>query len=358
MYYDCTTETGIGKTCYAESKNGISWNKVNMGLFPINNWNNNIVVVGTGSLNFTPFIDTHSDTHSKERYKAIGGYGTLYTFSSPDGIHWKIQHKFKVKGADGDTQNVVFWDSTNNTYAAYIRSYSRNRRSVVRVTSPDFIHWSEPKPLRFTERFYDELYTPGISRYYRSTDLFLGFPTRFTPKRGPTYVSGQQGVTDGVFMTSRDGILWNRFKQGWIRPGLDPINWNHGSTTVSPSLIQTSATEMSLYYVQKMRTSMNQLRRATLRIDGFVSLKALEGEFTTKPLLIGKNLYLNYSTSAAGSVRVMVLDEQGKPIPGYGCELYGDAIEAFCSNLQPLQGKKARLQFTLKDADLYSLRFQ
>ena len=76
---------------------------------------------------------------------------------------------------------------------------------------------------------------------------------------------------------------------------------------------------------------------------------------------------MNYSTSAAGSVRVEIQDADGKPIPGYALddcpEIYGDALAEVVrwkggDDVGKLAGKPVRLRFVLKDADLYSIRFE
>ena len=83
--------------------------------------------------------------------------------------------------------------------------------------------------------------------------------------------------------------------------------------------------------------------------------------------LSGSRLVVNYSTSAAGSLRVEIQDETGRPIPGFSLqdsrELFGDSVEQTVSwkgmsDLSSLTGRTARLRFSLKDADLYSLRFR
>lgn len=77
-------------------------------------------------------------------------------------------------------------------------------------------------------------------------------------------------------------------------------------------------------------------------------------------------LLLNYSTSAAGSLRCEIQDGSGKPIPGFALDdcdvIYGDHIErpvawAGRTELKSLVGKPVKLKFELKDADLYAIRF-
>lgn len=97
----------------------------------------------------------------------------------------------------------------------------------------------------------------------------------------------------------------------------------------------------------------------TVRKQGFASMHgdAKGGSFTTKPLKVtGSKLVLNYATSAAGSVRIEVLDEGGAVVAKSG-EIYGDEFEAAALDLSKLTGKNIALRVQLKDADLYALRF-
>ena len=115
---------------------------------------------------------------------------------------------------------------------------------------------------------------------------------------------------------------------------------------------------------------MSRLRRYTLRIDGFVSVSAPidGGEMVTQPLIFeGSRLEINVSTSAAGSVRVEIQNDKGDPVPGFALgdcqEIFGDALDRVVTwkggdGVGQLSGKAIRLRFVLKDADLYSMRFQ
>ena len=93
------------------------------------------------------------------------------------------------------------------------------------------------------------------------------------------------------------------------------------------------------------------------------------GELLTSPLKFrGNRLSLNLSTSAAGSVRVEIQDESGRPIPGYTLdeahELYGDSLSLAAAwkskeaNVGALAGQSVRLRFVVRDADLFSYRFE
>ncbi|MBC7288016.1 MAG: hypothetical protein H5T86_08255, partial [Armatimonadetes bacterium] len=146
-------------------------------------------------------------------------------------------------------------------------------------------------------------------------------------------------------------------------------NYAAWGLVVTKSSIAGAPDEISLYYNEHYYTSGNRLRRYTIRMDGFVSVHAgyPAGEFVTHPLRFsGRRLLLNYSTSAAGGIRVEIQDQAGKPLPGFSLEdcpeFYGDSIEEAVrwrngEDLSSLTGQIVRLRFVLRDADIYSLRF-
>ena len=110
--------------------------------------------------------------------------------------------------------------------------------------------------------------------------------------------------------------------------------------------------------------------RYALRLDGFGSLHAgyEGGEMLTRPFRFqGKALEINFSTSAAGSVRVELQDAQGAALPGFALvdsrEIVGDEIERVVSwkrgaDVSRLTGQPIRIRFVLKDADVFSFRFR
>ena len=124
---------------------------------------------------------------------------------------------------------------------------------------------------------------------------------------------------------------------------------------------------MSFYIQRNYGQRSHHIQRMELRLDGFASVNApySGGSMTTKAMTLqGKELVLNYATSAAGSVWVELQTPDGKAIPGFtreDCdEMLGDYTArpvAWKGNtdLSSLKGKSIRIVFTLKDADLYSI---
>lgn len=367
-------------TCYAESEDGIHWRKPELNLFEFNDSSrNNIVWTGEGNHNFAPFKDTNPGADSGAQYKALASRDDkcLIAFGSQDGIHWKLMQEEPVitKGAF-DSQNLAFWNPVSNCYMDFHREFHNGVRHIMTCTSQDFIHWTEPQLLDFGDAPLEHLYTNAVKPYYRAPHILLGFPKRFVPSRKKLSDDPYTGVSDGVFMSSRDGLRWHRWLEAFIRPGLQRERWWQRNNMTAWGILVTRSDipdmpdELSFYSSEAYYSPENRLRRYTLRIDGFVSVHASYsgGEFLTRPLTYeGKNLIINYSTSAAGSIRVEITDSNSQPIPGFSMgdcpEIYGDEIERMVewsnsmSDLSALAGQVIRLRFMLKDADLYSLRF-
>ena len=377
--------------CYAESKDGIHWTKPDLGLVEFNGSKNNNIFLpaGIGSHNFAPFKDANPACKPSARYKALGGgRGGLVAFKSADGIHWSLMHQKAVitKGAF-DSQNLAFWDTVRGEYREYHRDF-RDGRDIMTCTSKDFLQWSEPVWLEYSPSRITELYTNQITPYYRAPHILLGFPARYIPGRSLltplneaiARVSKRFGTdyTDTGFITSRDGGTFNVWAEAFIRPGLvQKGRWVYGDNYQNCGIVETksaiadSPNELSVYTTEGYWSGNSmRLRRYSLRIDGFVSVQAplSGGELVTKLLTFeGKELVMNLSTSAAGSVRVEVQHKDGKPAKGFALrdcpDVFGDAIEQpVCwkagSDVSKLAGTPVRLRFVLKDADLYSLRFR
>jgi len=403
--------------CYAESKDGIHWTKPNLGLFEFNGSKQNNIVFASRDFdtfhfkltdNVTVFKDQKPGVSADALYKALVDRRepawVLLAFKSPDGIHCSPLSEEPVL-SDGtfDTQNTAFWDSTIHQYRIYWRFFDNKDHKKVRAirtaTSPDFIHWENHQDLTYQDTLTEQLYTNGIIPYYRAPRLLIGFPARYIDRgwsvsmralpelkqremRSITNPRYGTALTESLFITSHDGVHFNRWNEAFLRPGIERDGtWNYGQQYIGWTILETKSdlpgapNELSIYANEGDWTGAGTaLRRYTLRLDGFVSVNApmAAGGFITKPLLFnGNQLLLNFSTSAYGSIRVEIQDVKGKPIKGFSLkdcpEIFGDTIErpvswnssndADSSDVGSLAGKVVRLRFEIKDGDLYSFHF-
>ncbi|MGI6572673.1 MAG: hypothetical protein ACOX19_04475 [Fermentimonas sp.] len=431
MYYKAWQhESGVFadrgiRCCYAESTDGIHWQRPNLGLYEFNGSKNNNIVFINGIMDGIDadgghpavFKDENPNVEPDARYKAIlvswkSNPRGLVVFKSSDGIHWSSLAKAPVI-TDGafDSQNLAFWDSVNKEYRAYWRTFikvpegtDKNTsqdvapgfiRSIRTAVSNDMINWSNQKDLIFTPSSPTQLYTNAIKPYYRAPHIFIGFPMRYIdrgwsesmlalPELSHRKIRADYSqrigttITDGLFMTSRDGVTFKRWDEAFLRPGLEREGtWNYGHQLIAWSIVETASSiedapkELSLYAIEDYMTGIScNLRRYTLRVDGFVSVNAPMdgGEIITKPIVFnGKNLIINFSSSAAGDIKVELQDKNGKPIPGFSLEecppIFGDSLARKVTwesgkDLSSLKGKMVRVRFIIKDSDLYSFLFQ
>jgi hypothetical protein len=188
-----------GHLAYAESRDGVTWERPNLSLFEYaGNRDNNIVWRGdlNGSIRGyhggSVFVDPSSEA---ERYKMVylglitdeewaafeqkypgqadsmarrpdvGGYRCVFGFFgavSPDGVHWRsLSEPLMIQHAD--TLNTCYYDVDRELYVAYVRVWQVNervvdgqppdstswitvgRRSIGRSVSTDFRHFSKPE---------------------------------------------------------------------------------------------------------------------------------------------------------------------------------------------------------------------
>jgi len=232
----------------------------------------------------------------------------------------------------------------------------------------------------------DHIYISQTNPYFNAPHLYISTAARFMPGKAvlddqakkdlvddtKAYAALIQDCAEAVLMTSRAGTTaFNRtFMDGFVRPGQDFRNWTSRSNYPACGVVQTSPAEMSLFVERQYGQTTALLERFTLRLDGFASLHAdyAGGEMTTKPFTFtGKALHLNLSTGAAGSVAVEIQDAEGKPLPGFtwdDCKAISyDSIDRIIGwkaggDVSALVGRPVRLRWVLKDADVFSFRFE
>jgi len=403
--------------CYAESDDGIHWRKPELGLVEFQDSKANNICIASGMIGKAQtdaghpavFKDENPDCPADAQYKAVlrsSGPRGLLPFKSPDGIHWSpMSDKPVITEGAFDSQNLAFWDPVRREYRAYWRIFTAGTttekvwkpsgiRAIRTATSPDYLHWGPHADLTYVDSPPQQLYTNQIKAYYRAPHIFIGFPTRYIERgwsdsmralpelehreaRAKASLRYGTALTEGLLMASRDGVRFKRWNEAFLRPGIEREGtWHYGHQYIAWHVVETKSAlegapnELSLYAGESYWTGKSSLlRRYTLRLDGFVSAWApfAGGELLTKPLVFsGKALTLNFSTSAAGGVRVELQKPDGQPIPGFSLddcqEVFGDDLERTVTwkgggDVSKLAGQPVRLRFALRDADVYAFQF-
>ena len=405
--------------CYAESLDGIHWIKPKLGIHEFRGSKDNNIVIVSGKRNGVVvdaghpavFKDDNPRAPADAKYKAVvrsAGKNGLLVMKSPDGLHWSLmtdQPLFHRKGAF-DSQNLAFWDPTIKRYRAYWRIFTAGTtnekewkpagvRAIRTATSDDLLHWDNMKDVTYVDSPPEHLYTNQIKPYYRAPHLLIGFPTRYIdrgwnrsmealPEREKRKLRSSSvrrygtALTEGLLMASRDGVHFKRYNEAFLRPGIErPGTWHYGQNYIAWHVVETKGTlpgappELSLYATEGYwHGKGSKVRRYTLRLDGFVSVHAdaKGGTLVLRPIVFdGTFLTLNMATSAAGAIRVAIERFDGAPIPGFtfdDCDvIFGDSTDRRVtwhgkSDVGSLADLPVRLRFELRDADLYSFRFE
>lgn len=375
-HYDESTKRAGHRevTCYAESHDGIHWQKPNLGLYEFDgSKENNIVWDGIGTHCFTVFKDANPNCPPEARYKAISrGHPKaakgLYVFQSPDGIHWSMLQEAPVitEGAF-DSQNLAFWDGQAQVYRTFFRTFVNGVRAILTSESNDYLEWSDPVLLSYGDAPAQHLYTNAILPYPRAPHLLIGFPTRYLPK--------ENDRVEPTFMMSRDrGRTFHRWLAPVIPESAPHDRGGNRSNYMAWGLLNlpTEPDRYSVYATEAYYTGPDsRLRRFSYRKDGFVSIRAgaKGGTLLTKPLaLAGDRLTVNFRPSSPeGQMRIELQDELGQAIKGFtlddgepiaenGIDLpvrwSGDATA-----LAQLAGSPVRLRIEMSDGDLYAFQF-
>ena len=392
----------LGRFCCAESADGRTFTRTEAGVVPWNGSLCNNILFSREMDNIFIFRDTNPTCPPEERYKGLcGEYRQgLMLYTSPDGIHFSETGRRVIEKGHFDSLNTCFWNPLRGQYELYYRSFhsvkdpdgpERNVegivRDILRAVSPDFGTWTEEGLIRYGEGAPDfQMYTNNVMLYPRAPHMYVGWPTRYMERRmdaatipclpdwemrrGLIEEEGRGGtaMTDSVLMRSRDGVHFLRENESFLRPGPERDGvWTYGSTYMSYGFTETTDPltgwpEISLYATEQYRYRPSVLRRYTLRQDGFWSWSApwKGGRVLTKPVLLcGDAFSLNFSTSAQGYVRMRICGEDGAPLPGFDSGyLFGDSLRRavpFEGELGGLADTPVRLEFTLSDADLYSM---
>ncbi len=282
--------------CYAESADGLTWTKPDLGLFPFyEEKRTNIVLIGAaggyGDRYCNSVVVDPRDPDPARRYKMAyydwgteagegGGSGTHVAFS-PDGIHWTkhaggivaktpfggkgAQPPFADEGAymeetrkDGTVARSwrlpigmsdaldVFWDEPRGVFAAYGKSWTpwpggglAWKHGMARMESRDFIHWSKPQVV-LTVNDRDPPHTE-----FHTSPVFLLHGLYLSLNQ---ILDRGAGTIDAEFMSSRDGLRWNRdFANTWVIPRGSPKKFDAGSilTNGTPVVLEN---EIRFYY--------------------------------------------------------------------------------------------------------------
>ena len=413
MWYKCFSEAnywGAGgppyHLSYAESKDGINWEKPIMEVSDYPGYpKSNVVYTGTYRKR-TQGVQVIKNENAKDperRYMLVhveaiphtelglqSGVNVAY---SPDGLRWTLPEPPEhILDYHSDCYNHVVYDPVGELWLLYCRpiemfSSGRRglregqvgerhmRRRVSVMTSKDFVNWSYPR----TCMYPDEIDTPD----YDSCTVF-----RYGGRFIMLYAAMEGDVTGSNeirIATSSDGFNWERLptREPYLPRGREG-DWDAGQVLIGcPPVIQGD--EMLIYYngtpnPQYETTTQSGIAVAISKLDRFVEQRAYDrpGYLLTREFILEGNR-LKVNTVMPGKpyheqlMRVEIarhppLGAQhgfSQPYPGFSFEdsdvLKGARTDMIVtwggkSDLSELIGKPVYLRFELRNMGLFSFQ--
>ena len=392
IWYKTRTFDSVHKICYAESVDGITWEKPDLGLIEYEGSKDNNISIQHPEGIMIDGVGIIEDPEDAEwPFKAVfwqaGPKRGMCVIRSKDGLAWDWNPGLVLP--DWGDRNNCMSRKDNGKYVILGRSPGLTKkygvRIVARTESEDLVHWSEPTLILKPDTEDDA----GLQFYsavaFRYESLYLGFIERM-------HVCPD--LLDTELIYSHDGWDWRRTRPRprFIEWG-SPRRWDDTWLFVGTNAPIRRTGQLWFYYSGRSSAhgaaypeNHGALGLALLRTDGFASMQAKEKEgwIETPPMRwpggdlevnvdCRRDLTQHYST-CSGELRVEVRGPSGRTLKGYSAEdcaivrrntasrkLGSDShVPVFWQDgkrsMNRHQGKAVRLVFHMRDAHLYSFR--
>jgi hypothetical protein len=384
--YDNTYTSDLqARYCYAESLDGIHWEKPDLGIEAFAGSNDNNILFqnlgGAGVHGGTVFKDPTAPPEEHYKFVYLGPAGNdayaVWGAVSPDGLHWNRCDAGPILNVSSDTQTVAFWDARLRKYVCYCRLWNP-LRTIGRSESADFLHFpGAEEVLRYDAKDPDDtdLYNSAAMKYPYAGNAYFIFTSLY---------HHPSDTLDVQLAVSRDGVHWTRPERTpWLANG-SPGEFDDSAIYMGVGMCRVGDEVWMSYYGTRVRHNQHSPKlvsyngtysRIVVPLDRFVAMQAnLEpAEFVTRPLMFrGDHLELNADVEpeaahwAGGWVRVELRDADGHPIPGFTldeCEpITGDSVRHVVrwkggSDVSALAGKPTQLRCVARDACIYAFQF-
>lgn len=398
MWYHC--HDGGYRNCYAESADGITWTKPNLGLIEFEgSKDNNLYLTATpdpaenppykqaGQCHNASVIKRPWEKDAEKRY-VLFCYGADYRKAraafSPDGLRWRFAPETAQKAlfSSSDVLNF-FFDAYKRRYVSTWKTGSRRGRAAGVAVSQDGLTWT--KPVEGPVFVADDL-DPDATQIYGMPvfpyqGLYISLPWIYnsrwfkygvyTDQRMYEVEKDTPCTMDVQLSWSWDLINWTRppQREQFIPRGKDGDFDSHMIyTAIAPVQVRD---HLYFYYggwngPHNSTKCAANIGLAILRLDGFCSMHAGDHEgwlISRREVLDAPHVIINAKTKGDGAVVAEILDKDNQVLKGFSREecvpFRGDSVRHVMTwkterfDESQLPGDK-KFRFYLKNADLYS----
>ncbi len=389
-----------GTIAYAYSKDGLTWERPNLGIYGDNNQLfPSDAFIDSGAAFYDPY---EPDPAKKYKQYNIGGRNNSHgmMWYSADGADFNYDKPFSA-GISAE-RTTIFYNPFRKKWIYSLRWHTFNRAHRCYAEGDDFMHGAYWSPEEVVYWMRPDKNDKPIKKWAPKTGLYnfdaiayesliIGFLSIwYGPSNEVCYYEGHPKYTAVKFAYSRDGfhfsrpdyreaIKWSDEQWKWDRGYVQSIN---GGITVHGDEIRIwyvgakgfgkGAPKDDKFTVPKLLTSTAMhgnysLGYATLRRDGFVSLNShadgKPAEILTEPVqFAGSYLFVN-ADAPEGALYAQIEDMNGKVIEPYSFEncipAKGDSTRARikwrgAENIGKLAYLPVRFRFKMENGKFYS----
>ncbi len=202
-------ESRVTGLCYAESADGLHWEKPNLGLVEFEGSRDNNILMEYA--HGTSVLYDPEDPDPQRRYKMMTRSDKLDRVAvsfSADGIHWEELTPWPEHNPAADTHNFVFRNADTGKFVFITRVWNNGLRVVARSESQDFLHWSDPIEIYRGCGFEDQIYSMPV---FRCGPVYLGLASIY---HGGDTDSPDYDRVDCRLTYSTDTVHWDRVLPG------------------------------------------------------------------------------------------------------------------------------------------------
>jgi len=408
LWYQIEQETGGNVIGYAESQDGIHFEKPHLGLVEYGGTRaNNVCRVepyGKPVWGAIHIIQDPRPQSPEQRFWAVGlphwreGSSRIRRWAgvaySADGKIWHMAKGGILEGAGGGNP-ACLWDPQRERYILFHRQLYETAgggRYIVRQESQDLIHWT-PRQTVFNPMGGRWPEVESMMTFYHR-GLYFGLPQMLENER--------TGEVEIHLITSRDGIHWEQpFPDEAFIPRGSPGDFDDMITWFPQTVAQGES--IFFYYGgaryphnarqwQRLppQRRMNKVGLARVPMDRLMGLRADRpaGSFLTRPILIeGEDLFINADISdelvvevvptnisltlktlrdKEGSVRYHEFEGDAGPFPGFSYDdcrpVAGDSNQHKITwkggSLGRFRGQSVRLRLRARQATIFAFQIR
>ncbi|MBN2852650.1 MAG: hypothetical protein JXQ23_07940 [Clostridia bacterium] len=367
--------------CYAESDDGINWVKPDLSdivMLKGKRWcQNQVTEVFEGG----PAFYDLNDKDASRRFKIIINYMVKENETgmiggecrammvSPDGINWKQAEIFRDISAS-DAPTCLYYDDVSKMYYISGRKYTGDRRVFIWKTK-DFITFSQPELVMHPQPMDPPLVGFYGMPVFKYENIFIGL--LWIIYNDPANKQLPNGAIDVSLAYSYNGSHFNR---AYFKPFIErnELGEHGGGCVYTGSMLVDKDNLIRFYsggskaeHFQNQELTDAALILHTLRLDGFcyLSTPTGKGNLRTRWFRIkGDDLRINVRCPW-GSIRVQILDEEGKPLNGFS---YDDCIPFTGDSLfwhpewkkkkfiDAKSNKRRQLELEITTGEIYAIR--